>query len=337
MAWTLGQIAEHVGGIVIGDKGFQVDSIATLQNAEKNQLSFLANAKYKKYLASTAAGAVIVNSKTDLTIPFHAIVVDDPYLAYAKATGLLNPVKRQQRGIHASSSIDADSFIHSSATIGAHVVIESGVDIGKDVVIGHGCVIQQGVRIAIGSRLNANVIVCKCVKIGENSLIHAGAVIGSDGFGFADDNGKWIKVPQIGSVRIGGNVEIGANTTIDRGTLEDTIIGNGVKLDNQIQLAHNTIIGDDTVIAACVGIAGSTRIGKRCVIGGRVGIAGHLTIVDSVQITGMSMVTKSIKKAGIYSSGIPAEPNQLWRKNVARYRQMHRLIDKVKALEKLIK
>ena len=337
MAWTLRQIADHIGGRVIGDDHFQVDSIATLQHAKNNQISFLASKKYKKYLANTMAGAVIIDCEDDLIAPTYAIIVDNPHVAYGKVASLFNPVKRYQPGIHASASIDAGSVIHPSATIGANVMIESGVHIGERVVIGHGCVIQQDSIIAKGTRLFANVTVCAHVKIGENSLIHPGVVIGSDGFGLTNDNGKWAKIPQIGSVSIGDDVEIGANTTIDRGALEDTIVGRGVKLDNQIHLAHNTVIGDDTAIAACVGIAGSTHIGKRCVIGGAACISGHLTIADDVQITGMSMITKSIKTAGTYSSGIPAEPNHLWHRNIVRYRQMGKLADRVTELEKLTK
>ena len=331
--WTLSQIAEHVGGIVNGDDTFQVDSIATLHGAAANQISFIANTKYKKYLASTQAGAVIVNEKMLADVPNHAIIVDDPYVAYAKVASLLNPVKQYQAGIHATAHVSPESQVHPSVSIGAQAVIEAGVELDENVRIGPGCIVQSGVKVGSDSRLTANVTLCDAVQIGERTLIHPGVVIGADGFGIANDQGKWIKVPQIGSVRIGDDVEIGANTTIDRGALEDTVIGNGVKLDNQIQIAHNVIVGENTVIAGCAAIAGSTQIGKNCIIGGSVAIAGHIELVDGVQLTGGTAVSKSIKEPGVYSSGIPAEPNQKWRRNIVRYRQLDKLAERVKQLE----
>jgi UDP-3-O-[3-hydroxymyristoyl] glucosamine N-acyltransferase len=333
MAWTLQQIAQHVGGVVNGDKYFQVDSFATLQDATSNQISFLSNTKYKKYLATTNAGAVIIGNHVVEDVPHHAIVVDDPYVAYAKAASLLNPLQSVQQGIHDMASVSVDSKIHPTASIGAQVVIESNVEIGQGVVIGPGCVLQNGVKIGDDTRLIANVTLCKNVQIGQRGIIHPGVVIGADGFGIANDKGKWIKVPQIGSVIIGDDVEIGANTSIDCGAIDNTIIGNGVKIDNQIQIAHNVVIGDHTVIAGCTGISGSAQIGKNCIIGGGVGITGHLSIVDGVQLTAMTFVTKSITTAGSYSSGIPAEPTQQWNRNVVRYRQMDKLADRVKQLE----
>jgi len=333
MAWTLAEIAKHIDGVVHGDETYQVESFATLEHAINHQISFLANLKYKKYLATTAAGAVIVNVEAAALVPSNAIVVDDPYVAYAKAARLLNPVRLYNAGIAPSAVISDASVIHQSASIGAHVVIESGVEIAERAVIGPNCVILTGVKVGAESRLTANITICEGVQIGERCIIHPGVVIGADGFGIANDNGQWIKVPQVGSVKIADDVEIGANTTIDRGTIEDTIIGKGVKLDNQIQIGHNTIIGDHTVIAGCVGIAGSTTIGKNCVIGGGVGIGGHISIADGVQLTGMTMVTKSITSPGVYSSGIPAEPTAKWHKNVIRYRQMDKLVARVKNLE----
>lgn len=333
MAWTLAEIAKHIDGVVHGDESCQVESFATLEHASNNQISFLANLKYKKFLATTAAGAVIVSAEAVASVPNNAIVVDDPYVAYAKAARLLNPVRIYNAGIAASAVISDSTVIHESASIAAQVVIESGVEIAENVVIGPNCVIQSGVKVGAGSRLSANITICEGVIIGERCIIHPGVVIGADGFGIANDKGQWIKVPQVGSVKIGDDVEIGANTTIDRGAIEDTIIGHGVKLDNQIQIGHNTIIGDHTVIAGCVGIAGSTTIGKNCVIGGGVGIGGHLSIADGVQLTGMTMVTKSITSSGSYSSGIPAEPTMQWHKNVIRYRQMDKLVARVKGLE----
>lgn len=337
MVWTLAKIAEKIGGEVQGDAKQQVSGVATLKNATESDISFLANPKYKKFLADTRAGAVLVASDIAASVPTNAILVDDPYVAYAKVAQLLFPQARLAPGIHKSSSVSSDSLCHDDVSIGANVFIDSGVEIARGVEIGPGCVIQQGVKIGAGSRLTANVTICNGVSIGQNAVIHPGVVIGADGFGIANDNGKWIKVPQLGSVEIGDDVEIGANTTIDRGALENTVIANGVKLDNQIQIGHNVVIGEHTVIAGCVGIAGSTHIGSHCAIGGGVGIAGHLTIVDRVQLTGMTMVTKSIMEAGVYSSGIPAEPSQQWHKNVVRYRKMGDLTERVKILEGLSK
>ena len=331
--WTLAEIAECADGEVVGDAGYHITSVATLQSAKADQISFLSNKKYTKYLADSNAGAVIVSREQLDNVPNNAIVVDDPYVAYAKVARLLNPIKSSVSGIHSSASVAEDCSIDSTVSIGAHAVIGSGVTIDKNVVIGPGCVLLDNVHIGAGSELVANVTVCCEVKIGERVLIHPGVVIGADGFGIANDHGKWIKVPQVGSVSIGDDVEIGANTTIDRGAIEDTVIANGVKLDNQIQVGHNTKIGENTVIAGCVGIAGSTVIGNNCAIGGGAGLGGHLEIVDGVQLTGMTMVTKSITKSGVYSSGIPAEPTQQWHRNVVRYRQIDKLVGRVKKLE----
>ncbi len=332
----MSKIAAHINGEVIGDDNFEVSSFATLQTAESDQISFLSNTKYKKYLSESRAGAVIVSKEFADLVPNNAIVVEDSYVAYAKAATLLNPARVAKLGVDPSAVVAENVKISSSVSIGPQTVIESDVVLGNNVVIGPGCIIQQGCHIADDSHLIANVTLCHGVKLGKNVIVHPGVVIGADGFGIANNKGRWIKIPQIGGVVIGNNVEIGANTTIDRGALEDTIIGNGVKLDNQIQVGHNTVIGENTVIAGCVGIAGSTVIGKNCAIGGGAGLGGHIEIADGVQLTGMTMVTKSIKEPGVYSSGIPAEPTQLWHKNVVRYRQMSKLTDRVKELEKMI-
>jgi UDP-3-O-[3-hydroxymyristoyl] glucosamine N-acyltransferase len=336
-SWTLGQIAEHVQGEVVGDASFKVGSFADLQSATSNQISFLSSSKYKKYLATTQAGAVIIEQQLASEVLSNAIVVDDSYVAYAKAATLLNPQEEYSGGVHSSAAVDENSQVHPLAYIGPQTVIESGVRIGAGAVIGSACVVKKNATIGKNTRLSASITICEKVQIGDDCLLHPGVVIGADGFGIANDHGKWIKVPQVGSVIIGDNVEIGANTTIDRGAIENTQIGHGVKLDNQIQVAHNVIIGDNTVIAGCVGIAGSTKIGQNCIIGGGVGITGHIEIVDGVMITGNTMVTKSITKAGSYSSGIPAETTKQWHRNVVRYRQMDALADRVKQLEKQLK
>ena len=330
---TLAQIALHVDGVIIGDAECEISNVSTLQAANRQQISFLANSKYKKYLPTSQAGAVIVSKEMVELVKNSAIVVDDPYVAYAKIATLLNPPKKITTGISPTAMIEAGVTILKTVSIGPQVVIEANVILADNVVIGAGTVLQDEVIVGENTRIAENVTICHGVEIGKNVVIHPGVVIGADGFGIVNDKGKWIKIPQIGRVKIGDNVEIGANTTVDRGAIEDTVIGDGVKLDNQIQVGHNVIIGNNTVIAGCSGVAGSTIIGENCIIGGGVGIGGHIEIADNVIITGMSMVTKSLTKAGIYSSGIPAEPTSQWHKNVVRYRQMDKLVARVKKLE----
>jgi UDP-3-O-[3-hydroxymyristoyl] glucosamine N-acyltransferase len=330
---TLAQIALHVDGVIIGDAECEISNVSTLQAANIQQISFLANSKYKKYLPTSQAGAVIVSKEMAELVKNSAIVVDDPYVAYAKIATLLNPPKKITTGISPTAMIEAGVTILKTVSIGPQVVIEANVILADNVVIGAGTVLQDEVIVGENTRIAENVTICHGVEIGKNVVIHPGVVIGADGFGIVNDKGKWIKIPQIGRVKIGDNVEIGANTTVDRGAIEDTVIGDGVKLDNQIQVGHNVIIGNNTVIAGCSGVAGSTIIGENCIIGGGVGIGGHIEIADNVIITGMSMVTKSLTKAGIYSSGIPAEPTSQWHKNVVRYRQMDKLVARVKKLE----
>tara|TARA_B100000795_G_scaffold167612_1_gene126191 strand:+ start:456 stop:1481 length:1026 start_codon:yes stop_codon:yes gene_type:complete len=330
---TLAQIALHVDGVIIGDAECEISNVSTLQAANSQQISFLANSKYKKYLSNSQAGAVIVNKEMAGLVKNSAIIVEDPYVAYAKIATLLNPPKKITTGISSTATVGVGVTISKTVSIGPQVVIEANVKLADGVVIGAGTVLQDGVIVGENTLIAANVTICHDVEIGENVVIHPGVVIGADGFGIVNDKGKWIKIPQIGRVKVGNYVEIGANTTIDRGAIEDTVIGNGVKLDNQIQVGHNVIIGNNTVIAGCSGIAGSTIIGENCIIGGGVGIGGHIKIVDNVIITGMSMVTKSLTEAGIYSSGIPAEPTSQWHKNVVRYRQMDKLVARVKKLE----
>lgn len=337
MAWTLAEIASKVGAELIGDADKVITGVGTLQNATTDDISFLANSKYRHYLKDTAAGCVIVSPADVAEVNTNALVVADTYVAYAKTASLLYPEQQDEVGIHPTAVIGSNTLIADTSSIAAHVVIGANVVIGEHVSIGPGCIVENGVVIGANSRLVANVTICRKVRIGERVKIHPGVVIGADGFGIANDKGRWLKIPQVGSVIIGDDVEIGANTTIDRGAIDDTIISDGVKLDNQIQIGHNCVVGEHTVIAGCVGIAGSTRIGANCAIGGGTGIAGHIEIVDGVQLTGMSMVTKSITVAGSYSSGIPAEPTREWHRNVIRYRQLDKLHDKVRQLESQLK
>ncbi len=337
MSWTLAQIAQHVNGQVVGDPEYRIRAVGTLTQAGPEQLSFLANNKYRKFLATTRAGAVIVTAGAETDANTNLIVVEDAYVAYARAATLMYPLPKAEAGIHPSAWLHPDARVADNVSIAAQVTVEQGAVIAEGVSIGPGSVVEANVSVGRDSVIKANVTLCREVQIGERVVIHPGVVIGADGFGIANDQGRWIKVPQIGRVVIGDDVEIGANTTIDRGAIDDTVIGQGVKLDNQIQIGHNVTIGEHTVIAGCVGIAGSAHIGSYCAIGGGTGIAGHIEIVDGVQLTGMSMVTKSITEAGVYSSGIPIEPARQWHKNVIRYRQMDKLFERVTLLEKRLK
>ena len=336
MKYTLGELAEHVSGEVKGDASYVIESVGTLHHATAKQISFLTNPSYRKELALSTAGAVILSAADAETCSTNAIVSNNPYAAYAKIAALLFPDEQYKAGIDAGAYVAVDANISETASIAAGVVIESGVTLADAVRIGPGCVLQKNVNVGAHSILTANVTVAHDCVIGESSLIHPGVVIGADGFGQAMDEGNWIKVPQLGRVVIGNDVEIGANTTIDRGAIEDTIIEDNVKLDNQIQVAHNVKIGAHTAIAGCTAIAGSTKIGKHCRIAGMVGIVGHLEIADNVTVTAKSLVTGSIKKAGMYSSGTPLEPSQQWRKNTVRIKHLDDMAKRLNKLEKLI-
>lgn len=333
MVRSLAELAEYVGAELRGDAHLRIEGVATLQNAGPTQISFLANSRYRRYLAASAAGAIVLTREEAENCKSNCLITKNPYLAFARIAALFNPPAQWQPGIAPSAVIDPGAKIDACAHIGANAVIGRGVEIGAQVFVGPNCVIEDEVVIGDGTCLRANVTLCRGVSIGRNGLIHPGVVIGGDGFGLANDAGRWVKVPQLGGVTVGDDVEVGANTSIDRGALEDTVIEDGVKLDNQIQVAHNVTIGAHTAIAGCVGIAGSTEIGKRCQIGGGVGIVGHLKIVDDVHITAMSLVTGNITQPGVYSSGTPLELNQQWHKNAVRFRQLDELARRIRALE----
>jgi UDP-3-O-[3-hydroxymyristoyl] glucosamine N-acyltransferase len=319
--YSLGELAVRVGLELRGDPALLVSHVATLAQAKAGSLSFLANSRYRKHLAGTHATAVVVAPGDADACPVAAFVDSNPYLAYAHIASLMYPPPLVTPGIHPSAVVAPDASVAPSASVGPMCVIEAGAVVGERVQIGAGCTILGGVRIGHDTQLMPRVALYPGVSIGTRCLLHSGVVIGADGFGFAPDSGTWVKVPQAGSVRIGDDVEIGANTTIDRGAIDDTIVEDGVKLDNQIQVGHNVIIGAHTAIAACTGISGSTTIGHRCMIGGMVGFAGHLTIADDVTITGCSLVSATIRKAGSYSSGMPTVETRHWRRMVANLRR----------------
>jgi UDP-3-O-[3-hydroxymyristoyl] glucosamine N-acyltransferase len=322
MTVRLGELAVRFGCQLRGDPQALVESVATLEAAGRGSVSFLANARYRRFLATTRATAVILEPRHAEACPAAVLLTDNPYALYARVATLLHPTPRAPAGVHSSAVVGTGCNIAASASIGPLSVIEPDVRIGERVVVGPGCVVQSGVTLEDDVRLIASVTLGRGVSIGRRTLVHPGCVIGADGFGFANDAGTWLKVPQVGAVRIGADVEIGANTTIDRGAIGDTVIEDDVKLDNQIQIGHNVRIGAHTAIAGCVGISGSTSVGRRCLIGGAVGIVGHLTIVDDVVITGLTMVSRSLTKPGVYSSALPAEEARLFRRNAARFRRL---------------
>ena len=319
--FSLGELAVRFGLTLRGEPHLTVRSVATLARAEPGSLSFLANSRYRRQLQTTRATAVLISAADAGDCPVAALIHPDPYLAYARVALLLHPQTMPAPGKHLSAVVSGSARIAASANIGPLAVVEDDAQIGDRVIIGPGCIVQRGAVVGEDSVLVSRVNLYPGVSLGKRCILHAGAVVGADGFGFAQNSGSWFKVPQVGSVRIGDDVEIGANTTIDRGAIDDTVVEDGVKLDNQIQVAHNVVIGAHTAIAACCGISGSTVIGQRCMIGGMVGFAGHLTIADDVVVTGCSLVSASIKKPGSYSSGMPTVETRLWRRMVAHLRR----------------
>ncbi|MCF6191327.1 MAG: UDP-3-O-(3-hydroxymyristoyl)glucosamine N-acyltransferase [Cocleimonas sp.] len=335
MKFTLSTLAELTHTEFKGDEKTALTNIATLEDARAGDISFVSNPKYKRQLQSTQASVVILSAQLAEQYAGNALISKDPYLTFAKVVRLFNPSKKQLASIHPTTVIDETATIAKHVNIAANVVIEKGVNIQEGVQIGAGCVIGENSSIDQNTRLNANVTLYSDSQIGKNVIIHSGVVIGADGFGFVlQDDKSWYKILQIGNVVIGDDVEIGANTTIDRAALGSTKIANGVKIDNQVIIGHNVQINEDTIMPGGSLVAGSTRIGKRCQIGGGVAIAGHLEIADDVMITGRSMVTNSLKSAGVYSSGITTEENSKWRRNAARFRSLDKMAKQLNQLEK---
>jgi len=332
--WTVQGLAERLGVPFRGDGERTLVRVASLAAADAESLAFLSRSRFLPQLGETRAGAVILAAEHAAAAPCPVLIADNPYATYARAAQLLHPPPATEAGVHASAQVHPGAAVATDAQVGPHAVIGDGAEIGAGAVIGAGTIVEPGARIGAGTRLGPNVVVAHGCRLGARCRVQPGAVIGSDGFGFAEDGEEWIAIPQIGRVVIGDDVEIGANTTIDRGSLEDTVIGDGVILDNQIQIAHNVRVGDHTAMAGCVGVAGSAHIGRRCTIGGAAVVLGHLEIVDDVHITAMSLVTRSITLAGTYSSGTPLEANPDWRRNAARFRQLDRLVRRVEALER---
>jgi UDP-3-O-[3-hydroxymyristoyl] glucosamine N-acyltransferase len=334
MGISLGELAVRFGCELRGDPDARVERVATLAHADSSSLAFLANPRYRQQLASTAAAAVVLDAGSAAECATAALVCENPHATFARIAALLHPLPAAPPGTHPSAVIAPGARIDPSAHIGALSVVGEGAVVGARAFIGPHCLIDERSSIGEDARLTARVTVCRRVQIGARTVIQPGAVIGGDGFGFAQERGRWIKVPQTGTVLIGADVEIGANTTIDRGAIEDTVIEEGVKLDNLIMIAHNVRVGAHSALAASVGVSGSTSIGRRCMIGGQVGIGGHLTIADDVIITGCTMVSHSIARPGVYSGGIPLEEAHVWRRLVARFKRIDSLAARLKALER---
>ncbi|MFT2090478.1 UDP-3-O-(3-hydroxymyristoyl)glucosamine N-acyltransferase [Paraglaciecola sp. 2405UD69-4] len=335
---SLIELANHIGAeLHLANSDTQntpITGLSTLASAGNGQISFLSNSKYRSQLQDSMAQAIILHPDELSHCSRSALVMKNPYIGFAKAAQLLDTTPDAAHEISPHAVIAADVVLGDNVKVAANSVIETGVELGDNVQIGPGCFIGKNAKLGANTKLWANVSIYHNVVLGSDCLVQANTVIGSDGFGYANENGKWIKIPQLGSVVIGNRVEIGASTTIDRGAIDNTILADGVIIDNQCQIAHNVEIGENTAMAGCSVIAGSTVVGKNCSIAGLVGINGHIEICDGVVFTGMSMVTKSITEPGVYSSGIPAAVNKEWRKNMVALRNIASLNQRVKTLEK---
>lgn len=337
MKFLLKDIAAHLGAELRGDPNCEINGLQSLEQAGPGELSFLANKNYEAQLASTQAEAVILQAGIADGLKCHVLVVEDPYLAYAQISAWFAKRTDQNVGVHPSAAVADSAELAADVCIGAQATVGENAHIGSGVVIGPGCVIGDGTRIGAGSRLHANVSVYHDVIIGSGVVIHSGAVIGADGFGFAPDGGKWVKIHQLGSVEIGDRVEIGACSTIDRGALGNTVVADGVIIDNHVQIAHNVYIGENTAMASYAGIAGSTRVGKNCIFAGQSGAVGHVEIGDGVVATARCTLSKSISKPGSYSSGLLMSETDKWRKNAARFSQLDDMARRLRKLEKTVK
>lgn len=332
--YLLGEIAKRFALQLRGDPEREVRGIATLADAGPQELSFLSNPRYRSQLVRSRAGAIIIHPDDAGASTADLLIADDPHLALARVAGLFDDSRQCQPGIHPSAVVSPRAQVAADADIGAGCFIEAGAVVESGAILGPHCIVGANCLVGRNAHLVARVTLVKRVTLGSGVVIHPGTVIGADGFGLAMDGDHWVKVPQLGGVRIGDGCEIGANCTIDCGALSDTVIEQGVRLDNLIQIAHNVHIGAHTAIAGCAAIAGSARIGRHCQIGGGAGILGHLTLADHVTITAMTLVTRSIRQAGEYSSGTAFQDNRAWRKNAARFRQLDDLARRVGALEK---
>jgi len=335
---ALRDLAAQLGGELIGDGALRIARIGTLESAGADGIAFLAHPRYLAQLATTRAACVIVApAQRDAAVARGAaIVTSDPYLYFARLTQWWAAATRTRPapGIHPGAWVHAQAVVAPGASIGPGAVVDAGARIGAGAVIGPHCVVEADASVGEGTRFASRVTLGAGCSIGARGIVHSGVVIGADGFGFAPIEGRWEKIEQLGAVRIGDDVEIGANTCIDRGALDDTVIGDGCKLDNLIQIGHNVKVGAHTAMAGCVGVAGSAVIGERCTFGGGAIVLGHLTLADGVNISAATLVTRSIAKPGLYSGVFPIDDNASWEKNAATLRQLHTLRERLRALEK---
>ena len=328
---ALGDIAARFGVELRGDPATPIHGVATLAKAGAGELTFLANPRYRTQLATTAADAVVLRAADADGFSRAALIAEDPYVAFARIASLYERAPAAVPGAHASAVIGKGARVAASASIGPLCVIDAEAEIGEGAILGPHCIVGRACKVGAQSRLVARVTLVQNVTLGKRVLVHAGAVIGADGFGIAFAKDHWEKVPQLGGVVVGDDCEIGANTTIDRGALGDTVLEDDVRLDNQIQIAHNVFIGAHTAMAGCSAVAGSARIGRYCLIGGSAGILGHLEIADRVTVTAMSLVTHSLRESGEYSSGTPIQENRRWRRNAARFKHLDEFVRRVDA------
>jgi len=336
MSYTLAELAIRTGAELEGDKNYAINGVASLGSAQTDEIGFYCNPRLSKDLKQCSAGAVILSRRHSDLFHGHRLISENPYATFAKIASLFAPSHHFRPRIHPTAVVHTDAEVDPSAFVGANSVIAANVQIGANVYISSNCSIEFGVHIGSDTHVHNNVAIYAACIIGARCILHAGSVIGSDGFGVANDSGTWIRFPQTGSVVIGDDVDVGANTTIDRGALDNTIIGNGVKMDNQVHIGHNVRIGDHTAMAGCVAVAGSVTIGRRCMLGGSVNIVGHIDVADDVQIAATSFVTRSISSAGLYSSAVSAQEVKVWRRNAARLHRLDALANRVFELEKLL-
>jgi UDP-3-O-[3-hydroxymyristoyl] glucosamine N-acyltransferase len=332
---TLSEIVARLGGRLVGDASVGISQVASLDQAGEGEIAFLANPKYRSQLADTKAAAVIVPAVAEDATALPRIVADNPYLYFARLAQWLNPPREAQAGAHESAVVL--SSLPASASVGPLAYVGPDCEIGENVVIGPGCVVESGVKLGEGTRLYGHVSIYHDCVIGARCILHSGSVIGADGFGYARErDGSWVKIPQIGRVILGDDVEVGANTTVDRGALDDTVIARGVKLDNLVQIAHNVKVGEHSAMAGCVGVAGSAEIGARVMVGGQAGISGHLSVADGTVVSARTLVSKSITKPGVYTSAMPGMPHEEWMKSAAHFRHLDKMADRLRELEKRI-
>lgn len=333
---TLAQLAAVAGGQVHGDPQVLIHRVATLQDAEPGEISFLANQRYRSQLAETRASAVILAEHDAGACPTNCLVCANPYLAHARVTEVLHPAAAAVPGVDPSAVIDPTARIGRDVRIGANCYVGPSVVLADSVDIGPNCVLLDGVQVGEGARLVASVTLGSRTRLGARCLIHPGAVIGSDGFGLANDNGVWVKVPQVGCAVLGDDVEVGSCTSIDRGAIADTVIAAGVKIDSQVHIAHNVHIGRHTAIAGCAAVAGSSRVGEFCTIAGGAGITGHVVLGDHVHVSGVTAVTRSLPEPGVYTGTVPAMEHSAWQRNFARLRHLEEMQRRLRSLERAV-